>query len=164
MIIKKLFQHYRIRVPKWIVSWAIFISDSIAGYLAYYIVLQAVVAKTFPNHYEQIIVWIIFQCLWSILFLINGLYKGEYIVSRMFEIETMLKVTFTIVVLYVFIDALRFFNFPINARGMARYWLIFMSIALTVRFLIRSFQKYLLRIGIGREKTIILGKNRRGLS
>jgi exopolysaccharide biosynthesis polyprenyl glycosylphosphotransferase len=39
-----------------------------------------------------------------------------------------------------------------------------MSIALTIRFLIRSFQKYLLRIGIGREKTIILGKNRRGLS
>ncbi|MCK4904605.1 MAG: exopolysaccharide biosynthesis polyprenyl glycosylphosphotransferase, partial [Candidatus Marinimicrobia bacterium] len=71
--------------------------------------------------------------------------------------------TFTIVVLYVFIDALRFLNFPINARGMARYWLIFMSIALTIRFLIRSFQKYLLRIGIGREKTIILGKNRRGL-
>lgn len=164
MIIKKLFQHYRIRVPKWIVSWTIFISDSIAGYIAYSIVLQAVIAKTFPNYYEQIIVWIIFQLLWNILFLINGLYKGEYIVSRMFEIETMLKVTFTIVVLYVFIDALRFFNFPINARGMARYWLIFMSIALTIRFLIRSFQKYLLRIGIGREKTIILGKNRRGLS
>ena len=122
------------------------------------------VAKTFPIYYEQIIVWIIFQILWSILFLINGLYKGEYIVSRMFEIETMIKVTFTIVVLYVFVDALRFINFPINARGMARYWLIFMSIALSMRFMIRSFQKYLLRNGVGREKTIILGKNRRGLS
>lgn len=164
MIIKKLFQHYRIRVPKWIVSWTIFISDSIAGYIAYSIVLQEVVAKTFPNFYEQIIIWVIFQLLWNSLFLINGLYKGEYIVSRMFEIETMLKVTFIIVVLYVFVDALRFLNFPINARGMARYWLIFMSIALTTRFLIRSFQKYLLRNGIGREKTIILGKNRRGLS
>ena len=164
MIIKKLFQHYRIRVPKWIVSWILFISDAVAGYIAYSIVLQAVVAKTFPSFYEQIIIWVIFQLLWSILFLVNGLYKGEYIVSRMFEIETMLKVTFTIVVLYVFIDALRFINFPINARGMARYWLIFMSIALTVRFLVRSFQKYLLRIGYGREKTIILGKNRRGLS
>lgn len=164
MVIKRLFQHYRIRVPKWIVSWTIFFSDSIAGYIAYSIVLQAVVAKTFPHYYEQIIVWIIFQLLWNTLFLINGLYKGEFIVSRMFEIETMLKVTFTIVVLYVFIDALRFAHFPINARGMARYWLIFMSIALTSRFLIRSFQKYLLRNGIGREKTIILGKNRRGLS
>lgn len=164
MVIKRLFQHYRIRVPKWIVSWTIFFSDSIAGYIAYSIVLQAVVAKTFPHYYEQIIVWIIFQLLWNTLFLINGLYKGEFIVSRMFEIETMLKVTFTIVVLYVFIDALRFAHFPINARGMARYWLIFMSIALTSRFLIRSFQKYLLHHGIGREKTIILGKNRRGLS
>ncbi len=164
MIIQKLFQHYRIRVPKWIVSWMIFISDALAGYLAYYIVLQDVVAKTFPVFYEQIIIWIIFQILWSILFLTNGLYKGEYMVSRMYEIETMLKVTFTIVVLYVFVDALRFVNFPINARGMARYWLIFMSIALTIRFLIRSFQKYLLRIGFGREKTIILGKNRRGLN
>ena len=150
MIIKKLFQHYRIRVPKWIVSWTLFISDAIAGYIAYSIVLLAVVAKTFPSFYEQIIIWIIFQLLWSVLFLVNGLYKGEYIVSRMFEIETMLKVTFTIVVLYVFIDALRFINFPINARGMARYWLIFMSIALTVRFLVRSFQKYLLRMGYGR--------------
>ncbi|MFC1535880.1 sugar transferase [Candidatus Neomarinimicrobiota bacterium] len=164
MIIKKLFQHYRIRVPKWIVSWIIFFSDFVAGYIAYTIVLQAVVAKTFPNYFEQITVWIIFQILWSILFLINGLYKGEYIVSRMFEIETMIKITFTIIVLYVFIDALRFVNFPINARGMARYWLIFMSIALSMRFMIRSFQKYLLRIGVGREKTIILGKNRRGLS
>ena len=163
MIVKKLFQHYRIRVPKWIVSWTILISDSLAGYIAYSIVLQAVIAKTYPNYYEQIVVWIIFQLLWNILFFINGLYKGEYIVSRMFEIETMLKLTFTVVVLYVFIDALRFINFPINARGMARYWLIFMSIALTIRFLIRSFQKYLLRIGIGREKTIILGENRRGL-
>jgi len=164
LIIKKLFQHYRIRVPKWIVSWAIFFSDFVAGFIAYAVVLQVVVAKTFPNYFEQIIVWIIFQILWSMLFLINGLYKGEYIVSRMFEIETMLKITFAIVVLYVFIDALRFVNFPINARGMARYWLIFMSIALSMRFLIRSSQKYLLRNGIGREKTIILGRNRRGLS
>jgi len=164
LIIKKLFQHYRIRVPKWIVSWIIFFSDFIAGYIGYSVVLQSVVAKTFPNFHEQIIVWVIFQILWSILFLINGLYKGEYIVSRMFEIETMVKITFTIIVLYVFIDALRFVNFPINARGMARYWLIFMSIALSMRFMIRSFQKYLLRNGIGREKTIILGKNRRGLS
>ena len=158
MIIKKLFQHYRIRVPKWIVSWTIFFSDFLAGYIGYSVVLQAVVAKTFPIYYEQVIVWIIFQILWSILFLINGLYKGEYIVSRMFEIETMIKITFTIVVLYVFVDALRFLNFPINARGMARYWLIFMSIALSMRFMIRSFQKYLLRNGVGREKTIILGK------
>ena len=164
MSIKKLFQHYRIRVPKWIVSWTIFFSDFFAGYIGYSVVLQSVVAKTFPLYYEQIIVWIIFQILWSILFLLNGLYKGEYIVSRMFEIETMIKITFTIILLYVFIDALRFINFPINARGMARYWLIFMSIALIMRFMIRSFQKYLLRNGIGREKTIILGKNRRGLS
>jgi len=164
LIIKKLFQHYRIRVPKWIVSWAIFFSDFVAGYIGYTIVLQAVIAKTFPNYFEQIIVWIIFQILWSILFLLNGLYKGEYIVSRMFEIETMIKITFTIIVLYVFVDALRFVNFPVNARGMARYWLIFMSIALSIRFMIRSFQKYLLRNGVGREKTIILGKNRRGLS
>ncbi|MFC1566193.1 sugar transferase [Candidatus Neomarinimicrobiota bacterium] len=47
---------------------------------------------------------------------------------------------------------------------LVRYWLIFMSIALSIRFMIRSFQKYLLRNGVGREKTIILGKNRRGLS
>lgn len=164
MIIKRLFQHYRIRVPKWIVSWIILLSDTISGYIAYSIVLQDVIAKYFPNFYEQIIIWIIFQVLWNVLFLINGLYKGEFVVSRMYEIETMLKITFTIVVLYVFIDALRFINFPINARGMARYWLIFMSIALILRFAIRSFQKFLLRNGIGREKTIILGKNRRGQS
>jgi len=163
LIVKKLFQHYRIRVPKWIVSWVLLFTDSLAGYIAYSIVLQDVVAKSFPNVYSQLLIWAIFQFLWSLIFLINGLYKGEYIVSRMYEIETMLKVTFTIVVLYVFIDALRLVNFPINARGMARYWLIFMAIALIIRFIIRSFQKYLLRIGIGREKTIILGKNRRGL-
>ncbi len=164
MIIKRLFQHYRIRVPKWIVSWTILATDTIAGFIAYSIVLQDVIAKYFPHLYEQIIIWAIFQILWNILFLINGLYKGEFVVSRMYEIETMLKITFTIVVLYVFIDALRFIDFPINARGMARYWLIFMSIALTTRFGIRSFQKLLLRNGIGREKTIILGKNRRGQS
>jgi len=151
-------------VPKWIVSWAILFSDSIAGYISYSIVLQDVIAKYFPNLYEQILIWAIFQSLWNILFFINGLYKGEFNVSRMYEIETMLKLTFTIVVLYVFIDALRFVNFPINARGMARYWLFFMAIALSVRFGIRSFQKLLLRNGIGREKTIILGKNHRGHS
>ena len=164
MIIKKLFQHYRIRIPKWIVSWIIVITDFVSGFIAYSVVLQAVVAKTFPNYYEQIFIWAIFQVLWSILFLINGLYKGEYIVSRMFEIETMLKITFTMVVLYVFIDGLQFVDFPINARGMARYWLVFMSIALSMRFLIRTSQKFLLRNGIGREKTIILGINRRGLN
>lgn len=164
MAIKRLFQHYRIRFPKWIVSWLILLTDTISGFISYSIVLQDVVAKYFPNIYGQIIIWAVFQILWNILFLINGLYKGEFVVSRMHEIETMIKITFTIVVLYVFIDALRFVNFPINARGMARYWLIFMSIALVTRFAIRSFQKFLLRNGIGREKTIILGKNRRGQS
>jgi exopolysaccharide biosynthesis polyprenyl glycosylphosphotransferase len=164
LIIKRLFQHYRIRVPKWIVSWSILTTDTIAGYIAYSIVLQDVVAKYFPHVIEQILIWAIFQILWNIIFLISGLYKGEFVVSRMHEIETMLKITFTIVVLYVFIDALRFIDFPINARGMARYWLIYMSIALSIRFIIRSFQKLLLRNGVGREKTIILGKNRRGQS
>jgi len=159
----KYLLHYRIRIPKWIISWALLIIDTLAGYLAYSIVIIPVLEKTLVI--ESIFgIFFLKQLFWSFNFWARGLYKGEYTISRISEIETILKVTFTIILLVVFIDALNFVNFPINARGVFRYWFIFIACASTGRIATHTLQKQLLKRGIGREKTLILGYNRRGLN
>jgi exopolysaccharide biosynthesis polyprenyl glycosylphosphotransferase len=153
---------YRIRVPKWIVSWMILSLDTVAGYVAFFIVILPVIAKTF-NTESQVGAFLLIQFIWSFIFWLNGAYKGEFTVSRISEIETLVKTTFTIMVMIVFVDAMKFIDFPLNARGVIRYWGIFMMGSITGRLIIHTFQKRLLKNGVGREKTLIIGYNRRGL-
>ena len=153
-------QHLRIRLPKWLTSWAIFLLDLIPSFIAYiyFLIPQLVLSANNIFFY-----FVLIQLFWSILFLSLNLYNPAATSSRFIEIQRLVLITFSVVVLIIFFDAISYLNWPIDPQTTMRYWFVFTFGLITSRIIFRTFQKYLLRKGFGRSKAVIVGFNSRGL-
>jgi exopolysaccharide biosynthesis polyprenyl glycosylphosphotransferase len=159
----ELIQHLRIRLPRWVQAWTIYFLDAIPAFLAYRFTLLPVLKQLGYNWQEFVGVFVLLQVGWGILFLALGLYNGEPTVSRFREIQRLVMTTFTVLVLGVFVNSL--WNlWPVTPETSLRYWLLLTVGLIGSRVVFRSFQKYLLRNGIGRQRTVIMGANPRGLN
>ena len=153
-------QHLRIRLPKWLTSWSIFLLDLIPSSIAYILFL---IPDLNLSVYNIILYCVFAQIFWSILLLSQNLYNPSATSSRFIEIQKLVLTTFTIVVLLIFFDAIDYLNWPINPQTTMRYWFVFTFGLITSRIIFRTFQKYLLRKGFGRSNAVIVGFNSRGL-
>ena len=153
-------QHLRIRLPKWLTSWAIFLLDLIPSFIAYiyFLIPQLVLSANDIFFY-----FVLVQLFWSILFLSLNLYNPAATSSRFIEIQRLVLITFSVVVLIIFFDAISYLNWPIDPQTTMRYWFVFTFGLIASRIIFRTFQKYLLRKGFGRSKAVIVGFNSRGL-
>ena len=153
-------QHLRIRLPKWLTSWAIFLLDLIPSFIAYiyFLIPQLVLSANNIFFY-----FVLIQLFWSILFLSLNLYNPAATSSRFIEIQRLVLITFSVVVLIIFFDAISYLNWPIDTQTTMRYWFVFTFGLIASRIIFRTFQKYLLRKGFGRSKAVIVGFNSRGL-
>ena len=153
-------QHLRIRLPKWLTSWGIFLIDLIPSFIAYiYFLIPQLVLST-----NDIFIYIIIiQIFWGVLFLSLNLYNPSATSSRFIEIQRLVLTTFTVVVLIIFFDAINYLFWPIDPQTTMRYWFLFTFGIIASRIIFRTFQKYLLRKGFGRSKAVIVGFNSRGL-
>ena len=153
-------QHLRIRLPKWLTSWGIFLIDLISSFIAYiYFLIPQLVLST----NDIFIYFIIIQIFWGVLFLSLNLYNPSATSSRFIEIQRLVLTTFTVVVLIIFFDAINYLIWPIDPQTTMRYWFLFTFGIIASRIIFRTFQKYLLRKGFGRSKAVIVGFNSRGL-
>ena len=153
-------QHLRIRLPKWLTSWSIFLLDLIPSSIAYILFL---IPDLNLSVYNIILYCVFAQIFWSILLLSQNLYNPSATSSRFIEIQKLVLTTFTIIVLLIFFDAIDYLNWPINPQTTMRYWFVFTFGLITSRIIFRTFQKYLLRKGFGRSNALIVGFNSRGL-
>ena len=153
-------QHLRIRLPKWLTSWSIFLLDLIPSFISYNFFLIHELNLSVNN---VILYFIFVQIFWSILLLSLNLYNPSATSSRFIEIQRLVLTTFTIVVLMIFFDAIDYLNWPINPQTTMRYWFVFTFGLISSRIIFRTFQKYLLRKGYGRSNAVIVGFNSRGL-
>ena len=156
----EMLQHLRIRLPKWLTSWSIFLLDLIPSYIAYNFFL---IHELNLSVYNIILYFFLVQIFWSILLLSLNLYNPSATSSRFIEIQRLVLTTFTIVVLMIFFDAIDYLNWPINPQTTMRYWFVFTFGLISSRIIFRTFQKYLLRKGYGRSNAVIVGFNSRGL-
>lgn len=144
------------------ISWALLISDTFAGAFAFYLVLLSAQ----PGHDLQISTavesFILITVIWACLFFIFGLYKATSDVSRFGEIQTATVASFSCIVFLIFLNAVKILSIPYEPSMVLNYWLLFILCFSIVRFATRSFQKAMIRKGIGLEKMIIVGCNPRG--
>ena len=97
---------------------------------------------------------------WLILFFLFGLYRPWYAKSRLDELATIFRaVTFGVLFLFfvIFIDD-RGIGSPLQSRLLiALYWLVMILFVGSGRFLMHTFQRRLLKAGIGLHNTLIVG-------
>lgn len=152
----------RLRVPKWILSWTLLLTDALAGAAAFYFVFLPYYSNLELPAVSQFQDFIFITAGWGFLFFVLGLFKASSDVSRFGEIQTGVLASFAVTVLGIFLNAVNFLYLPVEPTLILNYWLAFICCFSITRFLTRSFQKWLIRKGIGVEKTIIVGCNPRG--
>ena len=104
------------------------------------------------------------QILWSLIFFFFNLYDTKSTLSRFDEILRIFPVIYGIAVVAITVDIFGLINLNIDYKSLLSYCLLFSFISMFGRFLIHTFQKYLLKMKVGLNNAIILGLNRRGLA
>ena len=104
------------------------------------------------------------QIIWSSIFFFFNLYDTRSTLSRFDEIIRIFPVIYGITVFAITLDIFGFVSLQAEYKSLISYSLVFSSILMMGRFLIHSFQKYLLKIKVGLNNVVILGINRRGLA
>ncbi len=104
------------------------------------------------------------QLLWFFTFLFFNLYDTRSTLSRFDEIIRIFPVIYGIAVLTITVDVFGLINLNVDYKSLLSYCLLFSFVSMFGRFLIHTFQKYLLKMKVGLNNAVILGLNRRGLA
>lgn len=95
---------------------------------------------------------------WTFVFVIMGLYKRLYLVSRLDEFTAVFKATF-IGALFLFFVGLIGETISIESQKslLVNYWFITFALIAFNRFVIRTIQRHYAKKGKGLHKTVIIG-------
>ena len=148
-----------VRFPKWIVSWILVVIDAMIGYYVInYINLDTYNIST---GYSFFSIFIVLQIFWCCIFWATNLYNGDAEVSRFGETETLIKLTFFIMTVGIFLLGIDVNLGPIKSQYIIRYWISFSLLTILNRWIIRSIQKLLLKKGFGQHNVVIIGSGER---
>jgi exopolysaccharide biosynthesis polyprenyl glycosylphosphotransferase len=101
---------------------------------------------------------ILIGIFWMFVFVLMGLYKKLYLISRLDEFIAVFKAT-SVGVLFLFFIGLIGDSISINEQKSLTifYWIVVVVLVSFNRFLIRTIQRYFARRGKGLHKTVIIG-------
>ncbi len=101
---------------------------------------------------------VILSSYWVIVFVLSGLYKKLYLVSRLDEFFKVLKASvFGALILYLILDLSQNATFSVDRSLMIIYWGSIFIVSGLNRFLIRTVQRFYARKGKGLHRTLIIG-------
>ena len=150
-----IFNQLVVRFPKWVVSWALVFIDAVIGY---YVINNIIIDTSNTSiNYSIFSIFIVLQTFWCFIFWATNLYNGDAEVSRFGETETLIKLTFLIMSASIFLLGIDISLGPIKSQYIIRYWILFSSLTILNRWVIRSIQKLLLKKGFGQHNVIIIG-------
>ena len=145
-----------VRLPKWIISWILFVLDSVAGF----VVIKNIFIQ-FELNYSVSSIFISLQLFWGFLFWFMNLYSEDAQTSRFVETENLVKLTFFIMATAVFLIGVDVNLGSIRSQHIIRYWILFTSCVILIRWIVRTIQKFLLKKDFGRHNVIIVGTEER---
>ena len=149
-----------------IIFFLLLLFDYASNLSAYIIIFDGIgyfsFEKMISNFDSQFILFS--QLIWFSVFFLFNLYDTRSTLSRFDEIIKIFPVIYLITVIGITFDVFNIIDINIEYKSLLSYSLLFSFILILGRFLIHSFQKYLLKMKVGLKSAIILGINRRGLA
>ena len=101
---------------------------------------------------------ILVSVYWLVAFVLAGMYKSLYLISRLDEFLRVVKgVLFGGLVLYLFWDLFLFMDRSSHLPLIFGYWGVVFGATVANRFIIRSIQRYFAQLGRGLHRTLIVG-------
>lgn len=131
--------------------------------LASWFIFHMVYTETINMHLRHIGIdmataGVVISIYWVAVFIVSGLYKKLYLVSRLDEFFKVLKSTsIGALILYFMWDFGEDTSFSVNRNVILVYWALVFTTSASNRFIIRTIQRIYAQHGRGLHRTIIVG-------
>ena len=145
----------------WFVVGFLFISDSLAVFFAFNRTISLILDEKNFSYSETMGYFIGIQLLLGGLFYANGRYRVDPTLSRFREIQSILRITLSSIIVTIVLNELFPFVLNIESILMLTFWFYLVSGLVLGRMSIRLIQKLLMVRGYGKKNTIIIGTDKR---
>ena len=147
----------------WFVVGILLTGDTVAGVFAFLSTAGTALQERLWSSTEIAATLAAVQLVWTGLFYANGRYRVDPTLSRFREIQSLLRITLTSVLVVIVLNEMRPGLLAVESSLVLTYWFYLVAGLTASRMTIRMVQKAMLAKGYGKKNTIIIGTDSRAI-
>ena len=147
----------------WFVVGVLLTGDTAAGLFAFFSTVGAVLQERLLSSTEIVAALVAVQLVLTGLFYANGRFRVDPTLSRFREIQSLLRITLTSVLVVIVLNEMRPGILAVESSLLLTYWFYLVAGLTASRMTIRMVQKAMLAKGYGKKNTIIIGTDSRAI-
>ncbi len=147
----------------WFVVGILLTGDTVAGVFAFLSTAGTALQERLWSSTEIAATLAAVQLVWTGLFYANGRYRVDPTLSRFREIQSLLRITLTSVLVVIVLNEMRPGLLAVESSLLLTYWFYLVAGLTASRMTIRMVQKAMLAKGYGKKNTIIIGTDSRAI-
>ena len=149
--------NFRRNYKYWVVVAVLLTTDFLSGLFAFSRTVSKTLEAQFFTSNEIWAIFLVTQFVWTGFFYANGRYRADPTISRFREIQSLLRITLTSVVVVILFNEIFPGIVAVESARILTYWFYLVACLCIGRMVIRVIQKALMARGYGKKNTIIIG-------
>ena len=149
--------NFRRNYKYWVVVAVLLTTDFLSGLFAFSRTVSKTLEAQFFTSNEIWAIFLVTQFVWTGFFYANGRYRADPTISRFREIQSLLRITLTSVVVVILFNEMFPGILAVESARILTYWFYLVACLCIGRMVIRVIQKALMARGYGKKNTIIIG-------
>ena len=149
--------NFRRNYKYWVVVAVLLTTDFLSGLFAFSRTVSKTLEAQFFTSNEIWAIFLVTQFVWTGFFYANGRYRADPTISRFREIQSLLRITLTSVVVVILFNEIFPGILAVESARILTYWFYLVACLCIGRMVIRVIQKALMARGYGKKNTIIIG-------
>ena len=149
--------NFRRNYKYWVVVAVLLTTDFLSGLFAFSRTVSKTLEAQFFTSNEIWAIFLVTQFVWTGFFYANGRYRADPTISRFREIQSLLRITLTSVVVVILFNEIFPGILVVESARILTYWFYLVACLCIGRMVIRVIQKALMARGYGKKNTIIIG-------
>ena len=149
--------NFRRNYKYWVVVAVLLTTDFLSGFFAFSRTVSKTLEAQFFTSNEIWAIFLVTQFVWTGFFYANGRYRADPTISRFREIQSLLRITLTSVVVVILFNEIFPGILAVESARILTYWFYLVACLCIGRMVIRVIQKALMARGYGKKNTIIIG-------
>ena len=155
--------NFRRNYKYWVVVAVLLTTDFLSGLFAFSRTVSKTLEAQFFTSNEIWAILLVTQFVWTGFFYANGRYRADPTISRFREIQSLLRITLTSVVVVILFNEIFPGILAVESARILTYWFYLVACLCIGRMVIRVIQKALMARGYGKKNTIIIGIDSRAI-
>ena len=153
--------NFKRNIKYWAVVAVLLTTDFVTGFFAF---SRTMIISLEGQYFTSDEIWAVFlviQLVWAGLFYSNGRYRVDPTISRFREIQSLLKITLTSIIVVILFNEMLPGILAVESAVFLTYWFYLVADLSIGRMIVRVIQKVLMTRGYGKKNTVIIGTDAR---